>query len=461
MGDANVRTAAVSGGVGARPSVTPPSVPPAPTAPPSAGPPLPKRPKGRLFITLVVLGLVVLAGTKLYDRTIRYVAYGEVRARTVRLTAPWPGVIETLHVRAGSAVTPNDRIAKVDSLVLRQKLDSIADALRVQRAQLSSEFATLRWEAEKIKDTRRLSQSDFYDKWSELLWEQSRLADLRSQQKRIKPLFDDGAASEERMQTISFQVAGQEERVKQLTEAVRTLKLRGDHNVELSLEDRVQPTLVRIENLQAELDRARDQQTRGEIHAGVRGRVLKVHRFVGEFSDQTEPVATIIIDGSQEIILYVPQQVAGEYPVDKRMTVYVPSIDRTLRCRVDRYDLEMTEAPIPLRRYYAVNQALLPVRLEIIESGFDAASLPLGAEIRLERQSGEGWIDRLAGYIRRWGSSPDQTGTQTSIAQTSPVASPPARPHPWAADPKDAFRHAEASGNSFAPTPPTESDRDV
>ena len=351
---------------------------------------------------MVIAGLVIFGVRTIYDRTIRYVAYGELQAETLELAAPWQGVVESLHVREGDVVSVGDVIARVDSLELEQKIDSIDDSLRVERAQLASDFAMLRWESEKIHDTRRLAQSDFYDKWSELLWEQSRLSDLRSQEKRLKGLYDDGAAPEERLQTISFQLAGQEKRVEQLTEAVRALRNRGGGDLNLSIEDRVQPTLVRIQNLQQQLDRVRARRLEGEVRSTAGGRILRMHRFVGEYSDQSQPIASILVDGSEMPVLYVPQTMVRDFPVGSELPVYVPSIDRTLRCKVLRHGMETRKAPDSIARHYNVNQALLPIHLRVDEPGGVPQGLAVGSEIRLPRRESSGWLDRTMLAFRGW-----------------------------------------------------------
>ena len=351
---------------------------------------------------MVIIALMFFGLSKVYDKTIRYVAYGEITAKTIRVAAPWPGVVSAVYKRDGDEVAPGDLIARIESVELQQKIDSIDDSLRVQRAQLSAEFATIRWEAEKIKDSRRLSQSDFYDKYSELLWQQSRLSDLRNQEKRLRPLVREGAAAKERIQTIAYQLAGQEKRVEQLKQAVAALRSRGDHDVELSLEERVRPTLVRIENLQSELDRTRTLRSQGEVRCQSRGRISTMTRFAGEYADQTQPIAELILDGSQEFVIYLPQDLAGQYGIGKFVSTYVPSIDRSVRCQVKRYAARMQRAPDSLVRFYSKGESLLPVYMTIVDQDFEASRLPIGSEIRIARKESGDVVDRAIASIVKW-----------------------------------------------------------
>lgn len=388
-------------GTGAKATATfkPRTNPSTPAA--SNGPPLPKRPKGRLFIATVLLSIVGFSIFTIYDKTIRYTAYGEITAKTISIAAPWPGIINAISKRDGDLVESGELIARIDSSKLQEKIDSIDDALRVERAQLASDFETIRWEAEKIKDSRRLSQSDFFNKYSDLLWQQSRLSDLRSQKKRLLPLVEEGAASRERMQSLVYQIAGQEERIDKLKQAVEALKDRGDHQLELSLEDRVRPTLVRIENLQAELDRTRQLRALGEVRSTSRGRILRMNRFVGEYADQQHSVADIIVDNSQSAVLYLPQSLVPHYGPGKVVSLYIPSLDKDVRCEVIRTDMKMQTAPQSLSRYYASDQTLLPIHLRMTDE-FAGGELPMGSELRLPRETDASVLTRAAQVMFRW-----------------------------------------------------------
>lgn len=386
-----------------------------------SGPPLPKRPKGRFFVGTTFLVVVSTLGYAAYNSLLRYSAYGEVTARKIELSVPWPGVVKSIHVREGDDVETGDLIAVIDSLEMRQKIEEIDDSLRLERAKLSSELAMLRWEAEKIRDTRQLSLSDFYDKWSELLWEQSRLADLKMQVKRIEPIHRQGAASEERLDSLRFQFAGQEKRVEQLTEAVRALKLRSDATpIELALDDRVKPTLARIENLQAELHRTRDIVRQGEIRAPANGRIVRTGRFVGEYADQVTPVAELCVEGSTELVLYLPQSVARDYPIGKTVTLHVNPIDANIACEVQRIAMAMQRAPESLSRHYRPKESLLPVYFRIKDARRAPRWLALGSEVRLPRSEQLSWPLNLKEW---WNSDSGSVAPDTlrPVEPTTPL----------------------------------------
>lgn len=388
------------------------------------GPPLPKRPKGRLFIGSIFL--LVMTGLALtgFNTLLRYTAYGEVVGRRIELAVPWPGVVQSIHVREGETVRFGDLIARIDNLELRQKIEEIDDSLRLQRAQLSSDLAMLRWEAEKIRDLRKLSQSEFYDKWSELLWEQSKLTDLRTQLGRLESIHREGAASEEQLLSLRFQYAGQEKRAEQLTEAVRALKTRADESpIELDLEDRVRPTLARIENLQAELQRTRQVIRQGEIRAPAGGRIVRTNRFTGEYAEPSTPLVELLIEGSTEMVIYIPQSEAESFPVGRVVTINVNPSNTNVSCRIDRVALQMRKAPTSLARYYQVDETLLPVYLRVTDRDSVPKWLALGSELRLPRADNTSVVSRW----RQWwqSDSPEQidplTPPSQSIEQVRPV----------------------------------------
>lgn len=428
---ASIDLGPIPSGVGAKPSAkskpaeTKPSrsgskAPPIRKPEKRSGPPLPKRPKGRLFIGTVFLAVIGSIGFTLFDSLLRYTAYGEVTGRRLELAVPWPGVIQSIHVREGDHVEFGQVIATIDNFELKQKIEEIDDSLRLQRAQLSSELAMLRWEAEKIRDLHKLAQSEFYDKWSELLWEQSRLADLQTQLKRIEPILREGAASKEQYDSLQFQVAGQEKRVEQLIEAVRALKKRTDQSpVELDMEDRIQPTLARIENLQAELQRTRDMIQQGDIRAPAGGRIVRTHRFAGEYAEPTTPVVELLVDGSTELVLYLPQSRAEEFPIGRSVTVNVNPANTNVACQVHRVALEMKKAPESLARFYQNDETLLPVYLRVTDWGSTEGELTLGSQLRLPRADNVSVIAKL----KRWWTE-TALPSFTSVDHASQVLEP-------------------------------------
>src|SRR5262245_6290656 len=87
---------------------------------PAARPtPLPKRPKGRWFVGLILLGFCGSAGYQVWQAYFRFQAYGTVTGRTVQVSSPWDGVVRYLHVRPGDKVRQGQLLLTLDNLALR------------------------------------------------------------------------------------------------------------------------------------------------------------------------------------------------------------------------------------------------------------------------------------------------------------------------------------------------------
>src|SRR5437764_1397469 len=116
-------------------------------APMTVPTPLPKRPKGRWFIGLLLLTGCAYAGYHVWDGFFRYTAYGTVTGRLVQLSPPWDGELAFLSVREGDRVRQGEVLATLENHELRQKLDQTDDELRVAQATLEAEAARLKWMA--------------------------------------------------------------------------------------------------------------------------------------------------------------------------------------------------------------------------------------------------------------------------------------------------------------------------
>src|SRR5262249_1252347 len=104
-------------------SEAPPSVgltrcasPIAPSAvPPTRPTPLPKRPKGRWFVAVLLLGACYAAAHQVWQAYFRYQAYGTVTGKVVQLSPPWDGVLVAVHVKEGQEVRQGDPLVTLES----------------------------------------------------------------------------------------------------------------------------------------------------------------------------------------------------------------------------------------------------------------------------------------------------------------------------------------------------------
>ncbi len=373
---------------------------PATTRRPAA--PLPKRPKGRLFVGAVVLSIICGFSFYFYDNWVRYAAYGEVIGRKIDLAPPWEGVVAALHVRVGDTLRQGDPVFSVESIKMRHRMEQIEDSLNLERARLGSEIARLKWEAERVEDTQQLVRADYYEKWSELLWEQSVLTDMSQQLTRAVKLNRENAITVEKFESLQCRVTGQEKRVEQLGVAVRSLerRLETDRPIDPALNDQIKPSLVNIENLQAELSRVRQLLEQGLVTCPANGRVTRVLKFSGEYVNNSESVIELLVDGSTEIILYVSQSHSNQWSIGDQLNVRIEPSNRGLQCEVVRLSPEMQKAPESIMRHYATEDVLYPVVIRPLDSN-RTDHLVLGSKVRLPRVSVVHQIRSVATWFTR------------------------------------------------------------
>jgi multidrug resistance efflux pump len=355
--------------------------------PTTATPPLPKRPKGRAVISLLMLSVFAAFAFVIYESFVHYAAYGEVVGRKIQVAAPWDGVVSALHVRVGDEVRQGDVLLNVESIAMRHRMEEIEDSLNLERARLSSEVARLKWEAERVKDTAELVKADYYEKWSELLWEESVLTDITHQLNRAVKLQREGAVAQEHLDSLKYRVAGKEKRIAQLTEAVDRLKRRMENDLPIdpALDDQIKPSLVRIENLQGELSRVRQLLNRGVVTCPTNGLVTRINKFAGEHAGPAESIIELLVDGSKEIVIYVPQASSNQWSVGDPLEVSIEPENRSVPCEVVQVAPEMRPAPRSIMRHYAADESLLPMIVRPIDTS-KASQLVLGSKVRLPRR---------------------------------------------------------------------------
>ena len=368
--------------------------------------PTPRRPQGRLFVTAALLALVGSVSLYFYDSYFRYAAYGEIVGSKIELSAPWSGVIAEVHVEVGDQVERGAPLFRVDSLQMRHRIEQLEGRLDLQRAHLASELARLKTESEQRSDLHQLAEAEYYEKWSELQWGRSLLQDQQQQLRRAERLKEQGAIELEKLQSLAFRHEGQLRRIEHLTAAVESLRLRAQspENVASAIQERVQPAVVEIANLQAELARVRQLLHQGQVTCPSDAKVTRVIRHCGEaVADRSGPVIELLVQGSQEIIVFVSQSDATSWTLGDPMEVQVTSAHETLPCVVSRLSPEMQQAPTAIMRHYHKDELLMPVALRPQDSDRVASLVP-GGKVRVPRQSMTRASQAVSGWLRNLGS---------------------------------------------------------
>ncbi|MDA1053096.1 MAG: HlyD family efflux transporter periplasmic adaptor subunit [Planctomycetota bacterium] len=347
--------------------------------------PMPKRPKGRLLIGTFLALVVGFGALTVWNSLFRYQAYGGVTGRVVELSAPWGGVLQTIHVREGEAVRQDQLLATVVNPELDRQVDAKRDELRIAQATLDAQVSELRLQSQLRDDNQHRAVAEYYELWGQLLQEQSTLADMVAKLQRSENLSQQALVPVQKLEELRHDEAGQRSKVEKLSEAVRKLGAIVEQSEARTeeLHSQLKPFALRIESIQNEIIRLRESVSLGAIRAPVNGRVIKVHRFTGEYSDPEFPIFDVLVDGSVEAVLYVSQKDAGRFYEGKLLELEVPPAAVRAKCVVVRIADRYEPVPKNIEIHYRRDEKLLPIYARPLEGSNDTAALRLGGEVRL------------------------------------------------------------------------------
>ncbi len=339
--------------------------------------PLPKRPKGRWFIGLLLLAACAYGGYSVWDSFFRYRAYGLVCGRPIQVSAPWECNVSYFHVQEGEMVKQGQFLATLDNVELRHRHAQLGDELRTAQATLEAETARLKWQAAANLDQGRGALAYYYEALANYLEEQANLDSLNQSLRRADILAQQKAIAPDYHERLKYTVKGQKDKVHKLKNSVEELKERaektqallqksggGDTGLAHSGEDQLKPFLVKLENLHAERARLQERLELGQVKSPVNGVVLKRHRFIGEACKLSEPLLTILEEGSLHVVLYLPQSANDLLQVDRDVDLVLDPYTERLPAKVVRVGDEYVAAPEQIKRHYAEGQKLLPVILQ-------------------------------------------------------------------------------------------------
>jgi multidrug resistance efflux pump len=382
----------------------PKTVSPALGFPQQAGPrpapvrptPLPKRPKGRWFVGLILIGICSFIGYQVWNTYFRYRAYGTVIGRIIELSPPWEGVVRSIHVHEGETVRQGQLLVSVHNLELRQRYDQLGDELKIAQAQLEAEVAKLKWQVAFNIDQGQGVLATYYETSGKLLQEQAKLAELTNSLRRAKLLQTENAISKQEVDQLRFQTQGQEQKVAKLSESLLELKKRAELARVLlqrgsgpnmgQTEDgyeQLKPNLARIEALHADRARLQERLAQSELRAPTNGLIVKIHHFAGENCKASEPLLSILEEGSLQVVLYLPQQVSTSFAVGDDVNVLVEPHAQLLSCTVARLGERYEPAPENIKRNFHADQKLLPVYLQPKDEPARWVALRVGGVVKL------------------------------------------------------------------------------
>lgn len=358
--------------------------------------PLPKRPKGRWFIGIILVALCGIIAYTVWGSFFRYQAYGTVTGHLIQVSPAWEGDLRYLLVRESDSVRQGRVLFSVDNIELRQRHAQLGDELRIGQSTLEAESAKLKWQSAFGLDQGRGAMTNYLQAWGNLLREQARLDELRIQVRRAEVLWTSRAISQQELEQYTYATQGQTDLVAKLKVALTELKERADQadailkkesKLSVGLNqtgfEQLKPYFSKIEALDAERGRIQERLDQGQVRAPANGLVIKILRFSGERCKSGEPIVLLLEEGSLQVVLYMPQDASTLLAPDYEVHLTLEPYPDTLRCRVQRLGDQFEPAPEHLKRHYREGQRLLPVYLEPSAEVTRWMALRIGGVVKL------------------------------------------------------------------------------
>lgn len=356
-------------------------------SPPVRPAPLPKRPKGRWFVGGCLLLICGVVSYTIWDSLLHYPVHGVVAGRVIHISPKHAGTIATMHVREGQWVVKGQLLMTLDDGQHRLEMGRLNDQLRQAQADLAAQVSQLNWQSQLRGDRNQKALGEYYELWGELAGERFALSAAEADLERLLSIraLDPRAVSDQELDSARYLKDGRAARVQKLTIATEELKKRVEVYDQFrdDATQQLRPFVIKLENVQADLDRWQRQFDGGQVCSPVNGVVVKVLRFTGEYSGVADHLLEIVEDGSLEAVMYVPQQQYRVLPMGREVRVWIPSHDRRLTCSVVRRGDQLEAAPANIARYYRRDARLLPVYLRPKQGVSGPQLLCLGAEVKL------------------------------------------------------------------------------
>ncbi|MGE0756283.1 MAG: HlyD family secretion protein [Pirellulaceae bacterium] len=348
--------------------------------------PLPKRPKGRLFMGVLLLSLCAGGCYTAWHALFRYEAFGAISGRVIRVPATHGGNVQAIHFREGEYVEQGRLLVTLENVELNQQLARLGDELRMAQANLDAEISRLNWQAQQQGDRSQRAAADYLELCGELVQEQARLDELLARFERESTLFETGAISQNQLDETRYALQGQQAKVAKRGEGLQERKKLAEASHIEPPTEQLKPLFVKIEVLQSEIARMRDLVKQGQIRAPVKGRVIRSLYFTGERVDPSAVVIEILEEGSLEAVLYFQQQDVRRISVGQTLWLQMPTVSGSVRGTVTRLEEQYHDAPASLERRYCPGETVLPVHVHLHMDPPALQELHLGSEVWLPRR---------------------------------------------------------------------------
>ncbi|MGI9517998.1 MAG: HlyD family secretion protein [Pirellulaceae bacterium] len=374
------------------------------------GRPVPKRPKGRWFITLFVCAIAGLIGHKIWSEFGRNQAYGVMQGRVLEIRTPWNGIVESMHVRDGQRVEQGQLLATINNFELRNERVRLKHDLEIALAELAMRVADIQSREQIQQDSVLQLQVEQFQLLGKLHSERARLEELQSQYEINRGLYTTRSVPRTELDRNRIQLASQNAVVKELTGALDKLR-ESVQRVEQRTDSVLQPLMLqqtRIQSIESEFSRLSELESMGEIRAPVQGVIVRRHQFTGEFIGKNTALFELLEHDSLEAVVYLPQFRARQFQVGDEVNLVLPPESEPRRFRIARFGDQMVQPPESIERFYNAKQRLIPVHAVPLAGQIPESQAGgfwwLGAEVRLPRlgyrtETNDSWFTRLTRSI--------------------------------------------------------------
>ncbi len=367
-------------------------------ATPGAARPLAKRPKGRYFLSTVILSIIAFVVTTIWNQFVAYQAYGTIQGKVLALAPIASGSLVEVCVQEGDHVQEGQLLARLknydlerECLQLRSNLAMALSGLRVRKA----EFA--QWQ-----DTRKLDrvdrQADYFRLLGELHTKRARLIALQSIVNRNQQLIDSDAISPQEAEEAKTNFEGLQNDVQELAQAVERLKASFDDDSQADGDALIAEEQKVLEVVQQQLAQIESLEKAAEIRAPAAGRIVRSHHHCGEYLQPADQVFELLADGSLQAVIYVPQTRAERMTVGRQIGMTISADQPMQPFRIQRIGDRAEVPPLNLSRYYRTHETLIPIYATPVLDQWEAETtrmLRVGIEVGLPR-FGSSWRTRTA-----------------------------------------------------------------
>ncbi len=336
--------------------------------------PLPKRPTGRFFVGTILAGITSAIVWHVWSTFFSVSAYGLVAADTLPMNAPWDGCISKLYVREGETVTKGGLLLTLDSPQLGRQLQRLKDELAIETSKLAAESVRLRQEAHG-------HTAQYYQMWAALQRSREDLARMQQELEQIRSIGDAQVVPRQALNRLVFAESGQREFVEKTAIALAALRQRfeGEEAVgDRATATQLTPIQARIDFLDGEIRRTRDDIRAGRILAPVSGVITRCQVAAGQQTRAHETLLEIVDQASLRIEMFVPQAEIDSYPPGTEIKLAVSPNATSLDCTVVGSRHRFEPAPHSIQQFYSNRETLLPVILQPTASG-ELPSLLVGS----------------------------------------------------------------------------------